>query len=142
MGKSNKDELAAALEGMSGSGNPAEPAGVERADDVAAAPSPDASVFAPRHSTADLLARRRLRAQRTAIPVMLTCGLLLPAIGALKWLAAEDSVFAQWDAKMPILLSLVGVLILAVAVINMLQVRDALRRQAESRGLTGRGASS
>src|SRR5437773_12097493 len=103
MGKSNKDELADALAGMSGPRNPAESAGIQSDDDVVAAPSPDASVFAPRHSTAELLTQRRLRAQRTAIPVMLTCGLLLPAIGTLKWLAAGDSVFAQWDAKMPIL---------------------------------------
>src|SRR2546430_13628084 len=43
MGKSNKDELAEALAGMSGSRNPAESAGIQSDDDVVAAPSPDAS---------------------------------------------------------------------------------------------------
>jgi hypothetical protein len=146
MAKSERDNLADALAGMSGSdpsdaATPPQTARIERLgstvddadDDVVAAPAPDASVFAPKRRTADLLLESRLHNQRTAIPVLLTCGVLLPAIGSLKWLAPRDSVFAQWDVTMPLILGIAGVLLLAVAVMNMLHVRDALRRPANPR---------
>jgi hypothetical protein len=136
--KSQKDQLADALAAMS-AGNPSAPANIEptgaSAPDAGAremsigAPAPDRSVFAPKFRTADLLAQQRLNTQRTAIPILLTCGVLLPAIGSLKWLAGADSVFAHWDIVLPIVLAVAGVLLLVVAVINMLHVRDALRRQ-------------
>jgi hypothetical protein len=135
--KSERDKLADALSAMSrgqAATPPAEPARVdsfEQPDDLVAAPAPDASVFAPKRRTADLVAERRLHNQRTAIPIMLTCGVLLQAIGAFKWLAPRDSIFAQWDVTMPLILSGVGVLLLVVAGINMLHVRDALRRRDE-----------
>src|SRR5947209_8033387 len=111
MGKANKDELADALAAMSQTSGPTasdavNPAGIEPAatapkpDDVMLAPPPDASVFAPRRSTANLLAEQRLRAQRTAIPILLTCGVMLPIVGSLKWLAGEDSVFARWSVAL------------------------------------------
>jgi hypothetical protein len=146
MAKSDRDNLADALAAMSGSepsdaAAPPQPARIEPLastiddadDDVVAAPAPDASVFAPKRRTADLLLESRLHNQRTAIPVLLTCGVLLPAIGSLKWLAPRDSVFAQWDATVPLILGIAGVLLLAVAVMNMLHVRDGLRRQQNSR---------
>ena len=135
VGKSERDKLADALAAMSGDENetpaPSPSARIDQAldtDDAVAAPAPDASVFAPKQRTADLIAQRRLHSQRTAIPILLTCGILLPAIGALKWLAPRDSVFAQWDIWMPLALGQVGVLLLIVAVINMLHVRQALRQ--------------
>jgi hypothetical protein len=147
MGKTRKpdraDELADALASMAaGAGDDASQrapsASTEEQQDAPqdmtmSAPPPDVSVFAPTRSTAELLAERRLRAQRTAIPVMLTCGVLLPAIGCVKWIAADDSVFAQWGLFMPFALAGAGALCLVVAVINMMQVRDALRRQSDSR---------
>ena len=144
-GPDKLDDLAAALAGMSADGRAAPPPEVaprdqsddEEAnnttppdpDDLVAAPAPDASVFAPKRRTADLLAERRLNAQRTAIPILLTCGVLLPAVGSLKWLAPRDSAFAQWDVAMPVILAFVGLMLLGVAAINMLHVRDTLRRQ-------------
>jgi hypothetical protein len=142
-GESSKDRLADALAAMSG--GQAAPIPSNADDENLAAPAPDQSVFAPRHRTADLLAEQRLRTQRTAIPILLTCGLLLPAIGTLKWLAPADSVFAQWDLFMPLGLGAVGALLVAAAVINMLHVRDALRGQqgrSAAGGLTRRGAGS
>ena len=139
--ETDRDKLADALAAMSATPSMPSPPSAQQsserpsvdtgldADDVVAAPAPDPSVFAPRHRTADLVLQRRLRAQQTAIPVMLTCGVLLPVIGGFKWLAPRDSFFAQWDVTMPLILSAVGVLMLAAAVMNMLQVRDALRRQ-------------
>src|SRR5215208_1104757 len=43
-------------------------------DEQVAAPAPDASVFAPRQSTHDLLEHQRVEQKRTIIPVLLTCG--------------------------------------------------------------------
>ena len=91
--------------------------------------APDRSVFAPKVRAADLLAEQRLRAQRTVIPILLTCGLLLPAVGSLKWLAGEDTVFAQWSVALPVALGVGGILLLCVAAIKMLHVRDALKRR-------------
>ena len=141
------EDLAAALAGMSAGERaapaparevaPADQSEAEIDDDAAAAPdpddlvvapAPDASVFAPKRRTTDLLAEQRLRTQRTAIPILLTCGLLLPAVGSLKWLAPRDSIFAQWDLAMPVILAVVGLMLLGVAAINMLHVRDTLRR--------------
>jgi hypothetical protein len=138
--QSERDKLADALAALSRGHEvtPPQPARLEPVapadagaddDDEVAAPAPDASVFAPRRRTADLLLERRVHNQRTAIPVLLTCGVILPLIGSFKWLASRDSIFAQWDIWMPVILSIAGVLLLAVAVINMLHVRDALRRR-------------
>ena len=152
VGKSERDIFADALAAMSqpsasGGADPPPPEStqppppradglLDDADDVAAAPAPDASVFAPKQRTVDLVAERRLRNQRTAIPILLTCGILLPVTGAFKWLAPRDSVFALWDIWMPLALTAVGVLLLVVAVINMLHVRDALRRRRAEARLT------
>jgi len=135
--KPERDKLADALAAMSGGPEvtpqepariePVAPADADNDDDEVAAPAPDASVFAPRRRTADLLLESRLHNQRTAIPVLLTCGVLLPLIGSFKWLGPRDSIFAQWDIWMPVILGIAGVLLLVVAVINMLHVRDALR---------------
>jgi hypothetical protein len=140
MPKSNKDALADALAGMSDGENSTPSKGIEAggtssapvsasdADDAVIAPPPDASVFAAKVRTVDLVAQQKLHAQRTAIPILLTCGVLLPAVGALKWLAPRTSVFAAWDVVLPIGLFVVGAMLLILAVLNMLHVRDTLRR--------------
>src|SRR4051812_41409650 len=78
-------------------------------DDAVAAPAPDAAVFAPRQSTAALVARQRLEHKRTLIPVLLTSGVLLPAIGSLKWLAGRDTWFADMELWVPLVMSAAGV---------------------------------
>jgi hypothetical protein len=96
-------------------------------DDFVAAPAPDESVFAPRQSTAQLLAKERLEQKRMFIPILLTTGVLLPAIASLKWITGPDSVFAEMEAWVPLVLIATGVMLLAMAAINMMQVRHDLR---------------
>jgi hypothetical protein len=95
---------------------------------LSGAPAPDASVFAPRCSTRDLIAERRIHNRRTLIPILLTCGVLMPAVGSLKWLRGPESAFATWPIWAPLLLVACGVLLLLLAIANMVQVRHMMRR--------------
>jgi hypothetical protein len=96
-------------------------------DDMMAAPAPDASVFAPRRSTRDLVAERRIRNRRTLIPILLTCGVLMPAVGALKWLRGPESPFSVWPIWAPLALIGFGIVLLLLAVANMMQVRRMMQ---------------
>jgi hypothetical protein len=98
------------------------------ADEILAAPAPDASVFAPRRSTRDLVAERHIYNRRTVIPILLTCGVLMPAVGALKWLRGPESPFSAWPVWAPLVLAGCGVVLLLLAVANMMQVRQMMRR--------------
>ena len=93
-----------------------------------AAPAPDPSVFAPKRSTRDLVLERRIHNRRTLIPILLTCGVLMPAVGSLKWLRGADSPFATWPTWAPVVLSLCGLVLLVLAFANMTQVRHMMRR--------------
>lgn len=73
---------------------------------------------------------RNVQTQRTLIPVLLTCGLLLPAVGALRWLVDEDSPFSGISVGVSISLICVGVAMLAVAVLLMRNVYKALANSA------------
>ena len=108
-------------------------------EDLLAAPPPDASVFAPKRSTRDLIAERRIHNRRTFIPILLTCGVLMPAIGTLKWLRGPESPFTAWPIWAPIVLFVCGIVLLLLAVANMMQVREMLRRQTGTGG--GGGAT-
>jgi len=102
-------------------------------DDAVIVPPPDASAFAARRGTALEQALRSLHTRRMMIPILLTCGVLLPAIASLKWLASPVSVFALLDTWIAVGMALLGVVLLALAVMNMLQVRDQLRAAARPR---------
>ena len=131
MAKSEKDLAAEALAAMTGSSPPPDPVGDVSggpADEPVAAPAPDVSVFAPKRRTAELILQRQLDAYRTAIPILLTLGLLFPVVGSLKWLAGEGSPFAEWDIWVPVALGLAGAGLLAVGIINILHVRNHLAR--------------
>jgi hypothetical protein len=95
-------------------------------DEILAAPAPDPSVFAPRRPTRDLIAERRIHNRRTLIPILLTCGVLMPAVGALKWLRGPESPFAAWPMWVPLLLLGCGVVLLLLAAANMMQVRQMM----------------
>src|SRR4051794_5253929 len=118
------DALAAMTSG--GGGDDVEQRG--GGDDMMAAPAPDASVFAPRRSTRDLVAERRIHSRRTLIPILLTCGLLMPAVGALKWLRGPEAPFATWPIWAPLVLVGCGIVLLLLAVANMMQVRQLMRQ--------------
>ena len=100
----------------------------EGGDDMMAAPAPDASVFAPRRSTRDLVTERRLRNRRTLIPILLTCGVVMPAIGALKWLRGAESPFSVWPIWAPLALIGFGIVLLSLAIVNMMQVRQLMQQ--------------
>jgi hypothetical protein len=105
-------------------------------DDMMSAPAPDASVFAPRRSTRDLVAERRIHNRRTLIPILLTCGVLMPIVGALKWLRGPESPFSAWPVWAPFLLVACGLVLLLLAFANMMQVRrmmQATRPAAQGR---------
>jgi hypothetical protein len=142
MSQSDKDRLADALGAMNSgesaaagtgggsvsTGPVAQQAGALDDDDAMMAPAPDRSVFLPKHRAGGAESAD-LRTKRTLIPILLTCGLLLPAIGTLKWAGGEDSAFASWDIWIPMLLAVAGLILLGLAVLNMLQVRHLLRRR-------------
>ena len=135
MADSREHDPADALAAMTGGGGGGEAGdaderggGDDDDDDMVAAPAPDASVFAPRRSMRDLVAERRIHNRRTLIPILLTCGLLMPAVGALKWLRGPDSPFSAWPVWAPLLLVGCGVVLLLLAVVNMMQVRGMMRR--------------
>ena len=96
-------------------------------DEILAAPAPDASVFASRRPTRDLRAERQIHTRRTLIPILLTCGVLMPVVGALKWLRGPESPFAAWPVWAPIALAACGVVLLLLAFGNMMQVRQLMR---------------
>jgi hypothetical protein len=154
MAKNDRDSLADALSRMSHAtsgatgegtgGNADEPAGITPAadgstpsagastpayDDQVIAPPPPRSAFAPKRSTRELLAERQLGVKRTVIPILLTCGVLLIAGGALRWIGGVGLPFAAWDARLAAGLIACGFAVLLVGVVNMLHVRDALLRR-------------
>jgi len=102
-------------------------------DDRAVIPPPPRSAFAPKRSTRQLLAERQLDVKRTVIPILLTCGTLLLAGGALKWVGGPNLPFAAWDARVAAGLCACGLVVLLVGVVNMLQVRSmGLQRDARA----------
>jgi hypothetical protein len=131
------DALAAMTSGGAGAGDDGvvdDGAASASSDDILAAPAPDASVFAPRRPTRDLVADRQIHHRRTLIPILLTCGVLMPAVGALKWLRGPESPFAAWPVWAPIALAACGVVMLLLAVVNMMQVRQMMRGAKRRRG--------
>ena len=132
MAHSRKDDPADALAAMTsgaagGGGVNDDPAASASSDDIVAAPAPDASVFAPRRPTRDLVADRQIHNRRTLIPILLTCGVLMPAVGALKWVRGPESPFSAWPVWAPIALGACGIVLLLLAVANMMQVRQMMR---------------
>jgi hypothetical protein len=71
-----------------------------------------------------LSAERAIDRKRTFIPILLTCGVLLVVSGAALWVVGVDSAFAILSAGMSLALLGFGALLLGIAVLNMLQVRD------------------
>jgi len=95
--------------------------------DVPAQPSATAATSL---SPEELEAARALDRKRTMIPILLTIGLLLLIAGAARWVVAEDSAFRLFNNVVSLALLGLGGLLLGVAVLNMLQVRDQLAAAA------------
>lgn len=106
-------------------------------DDAVIVPAPEPEVFAPHApppapvaKTAGPARIRSLAWRRTVIPILLTCGVLLIGIGALRWIGGADSVFADMTIPMSALLCGSGAFLLLVAVLNMLAVRSEMAAAA------------
>jgi hypothetical protein len=69
---------------------------------------------------------KSLQFRRTAIPVLLTTGVLLLFVAALKFLVNRDAVLATMPVGMCLGLAGAGVLLLCVGALNVVQVRRQL----------------
>jgi hypothetical protein len=150
MPEPNLDDLARALAGMNqppprsrpNERRPAEPhhpdpesawpadhtAANERDDDAVIVPQPDLAAFRPRQRTARPAGPffRTLRFRRTLIPVLFTCGALLPAIGI--WSVVSGAApLADANPALAIFLCATGAVLLLVWLLNVLHVRHELR---------------
>lgn len=101
-------------------------------DDYVFAPPPDAEAFA--QLPAATAARRpqiikRMTAQRTLIPVLLTLGALMIFTGTLRFVAGEASTVGGLSLPFSVALLLVGLLVLVTAILNILYVRAHLAAQ-------------
>jgi len=104
-------------------------------DDMMSIPAPEASVFQPKtKNVAEMRARaaaaRNLEFQRTLIPILLTCGVMLGVFAVLKFVSGPDSMLAlavkPW---VPPVLGVISLLLLAMAVVLMLSVKQQLDAQ-------------
>jgi hypothetical protein len=101
-------------------------------DDAVIVPAPDRAVFKPKSKPPAAPARTQqaayqtLHFRQTVIPVMLTLGIIALVLAAIRLGISDDSVFAKIPASVAGVLSLVGVLLLAVAGLNMMQVKQIL----------------
>jgi hypothetical protein len=109
-------------------------------DDAVIVPAPDADVFA-RHAPAkqsgveESIGLSRGHAfRRTVIPILLTCGVLLIGIGALRWIGGAESVFSDMSTSLCAALCGVGAFLLIVAALKMLQVKSELAAAAKRAG--------
>jgi hypothetical protein len=94
---------------------------------------PTSGVSIPTFDAAAMTAQRGLHRKRTLIPILLTCGALLLATGGGRWVVSEDSAFRLLGAGASIAIASAGGLLIAVAALNMLQVRDQLAAEAAQR---------
>ena len=98
-------------------------------DDAVIVPAPERAVFAHRPAVAPakrvgFYARPGFR--RTIIPVLLTMGVALPGC-AIWWLMQEeDSPLKSLGWQFPVTLTVIGIVMLALAILNMIQVKRAM----------------
>ena len=97
------------------------------------APERLASASAARYGAARATSRaggtRSLFFRRTMIPILLTCGLIFPALAAM-WLSTDrDHVVRRTGPWLPVTLVALGAVFLLLAVVNMAQVRHLMTRQ-------------
>jgi hypothetical protein len=72
---------------------------------------------------------RSLFFRRTMIPILLTCGLIFPALAAMWFTSDHDHVVRRTGPWLPVALVALGAVFLLLAVINMAQVKHLMTRQ-------------
>ena len=102
-------------------------------DEETIAAAPDASAFAPRtgsHKPAHVAIYAKLFFRRTIIPILLTCGIMLPAIGVWSMLD-HNAPLATVGTHVEILMIVVGAILLGLGIINALHVKHIMDTAAK-----------
>lgn len=99
-----------------------------RPQPAAAVPSPKAPSQPPAAARVEV-SEKQITFKRTIIPLLLTLGLILPAGGVVSIAMGDESPIGA-ELMLPIIMIVLGLLILGVAVITMLQVKDLLSSKA------------
>lgn len=82
---------------------------------------------------------RSIGVRRTIIPVLLTLGVLLPALGGGWFVLPPESTFKPVGSTLPIVLLALGPLMLLMAAFNMMHVRSVMQsRRSVSVAVTAR----
>jgi membrane associated rhomboid family serine protease len=95
---------------------------------------------APSRPQVALLQPKSLEARRTAIPVLLTTGVIFAVAGALKFILGDESPLADFPLWMPVALFALSGVCLTVAILNMMQVRAMLAQKPRQREPAARSA--
>lgn len=109
-------------------------------DDAVAVPAPPVDYLARHLGGGGVAASARrepylrgVEFKRTVIPILLTLGVALPVLGALRYVVGQGSPLAEFPGWVSYALFATGAVLLALAVMNMAQVKhqlDAARRGA------------
>jgi hypothetical protein len=102
-------------------------------DDAVIVPAPGPAVFAHRPAPPALTKRvplhARLGFRRTMIPILLTLGLALP-VTAIWWMIQEDdSPIRELGWQFPVTLTVIGIVMLGLGILNMVQVKRQMDEQ-------------
>ena len=105
-------------------------------DDAVIVPAPEASAFVPKSKTnaevrKKIARKRNLEFRRTLIPILLTCGVMMLVFAVLRFFTGPDSMLTNLPIWIPIALVTAGLVLLALAVVNILGVRAELRAIAK-----------
>ncbi|HTL30013.1 MAG TPA: hypothetical protein VL282_12360 [Tepidisphaeraceae bacterium] len=96
-------------------------------DDTVVAPAPEPAVFVPKKTTTTR--GPSLDFRRTLIPILLTFGIALPAIGIWWFTLDDDSPLRVIGLLFPITMLVLGAVLLALAGLNMAQVRRLMQQR-------------
>jgi hypothetical protein len=99
-------------------------------DDLAIVPAPAPEVFARQKSTPSrrlASGYKSLGLRRTAVPLLLTWGLMLSALGGLWFTTGPDSPYRNTGMVLPAVLIGLGLVLFAAGILNALHIRHLLQ---------------
>ncbi len=98
-------------------------------DDAVIVPPPDVEVFIPKSTSSRRSALyQTLQFRRTVIPILIVCSLLLISIATAKAFVGPDSLLSDLPSWLAPVLFSTGLVLLALAVLNMISVKQQLDR--------------
>jgi hypothetical protein len=98
-------------------------------DDAVIVPPPDRAAFIHAKKPAakpKLAAYQTLHFRQTIIPIMLTTGVMAIVLACIRLAISDDSIFSKIPGSVAAILAVIGLVLLAVAVMNMMQVKQIL----------------